>query len=266
MAICLSIPAALAETTTFPDLQSILDQKKLRVGLITRDIPPFVITAKDGTLSGVDIRIAKGLAKRLGVAPEFVRTADTTDALIQQIAKGDVDIAISFISRSVGRAMQVYFSRPYLTEHVAFAMNRRVSLQGGVDCPESPDDLNALAEHDWKIGAQRGTIFEKVLKDRGLQKSMGLFDSLQKMLTEVESGTHIGGLAGEVALRYALKAQPGLRIKVKLCLVGTQKDNIAVAIRPDAPNLKNFVDIAFDNVDIQLDATGVLQVDSDWEL
>jgi ABC-type amino acid transport substrate-binding protein len=224
------------------------------------------VTADDGTMSGVDLRIARGIARRLGVEPHFVRTAKTTDALVRQAAVGDVDIAISFVSRTLTRAMQVRFSRPYITEQIGFALNRRVAMQAGVDCPKSPDDLVPLTKHDWKIGAQRGTIFQTALEDKGLKESTSLFDSLQDMLAAVQSGTHLGGLAGEVALRYALNEQPGLRIKIKLCLIGEQKDHIAIAIRPDAPNLKDFIDIALDNVDLQLDASGVLDVDSDWDL
>lgn len=265
-AFCLTASIAHAETTTFPDIQSILDRRKLRVGLLDHDIPPFLVTAEDGALSGIDVRIARGLAKRLGVDPEFVRTADTADALIRQAAEGEVDIAISFITRTLDRAMLVRFSRPYLSEHIAFALNRRVALQSGADCPESPDDVAGLAGHGLNVGAQRGTVFEKALKDRGLQDSTTLFDSIQEMLEAVESGSHMGGLAGEVALRYALKARPALLIKIKLCLVGEQKDNIAVAVRPDAPNLADWIDIAFENVSLSLDPMGVLSIDADWAL
>ncbi|MGD8511864.1 MAG: transporter substrate-binding domain-containing protein [Gammaproteobacteria bacterium] len=216
-------------------------------------------------MTGIDIRIANGLARRLGVKTEFVRTAKTTDALVQQAASGQVDIAISFISRTVTRSLQVRLSRPYVTEHVALALNRRAALQVGVKCPESRDDLASLARGNWKIGAQRGTTFESVLSDVELGDSMALFDDIGSMLAAVQSGTHIGGLAGEVALRYAMKVDPALRVKVEICTFGEQKDNIAVAIRPDAPNLKEILDIAFDNVAIQVDAHGVVQAETDWD-
>lgn len=264
--LCLAGRPAAAETTTFPDLQTIIDRETLRIGILAQDIPPFVLTAEDGTLTGVDVHIAKRLAARLGVRPDFVRTAKTTDELIRQTARGEVDIAMSFISRTIGRAMLVRFSRPYVTEHVAFALNRRVALQSGVDCPETPADLLSVAQGDWKIGAQRGTVFETALRDRGIEAPMNLFDSIQAMLAAVESGTHIGALAGEVALRYAMDKNPKMRIKIKLCLVGKQRDYISVAIRPDAPNLKEFIDVGFDNVDLQLDVSGSMDVESDWRL
>ena len=265
MISCLPATAASQDATTpFSDIQTIVDRGTLRVALLAKDIPPFLITAEDGTPTGIDVRIARGLADRLGVATEFVRSAETTDALVEQAASGQVDIAISFITRTMARSLRVRFSRPYVNEHVSLALNRRVALQTGLQCPNAPDDLASLASGNWKIGAQRGTVFEGALRNLGLEDSMTVFEDIGSMLAAVQSGTHIAGLGGEVALRYAMKLNPGLRIKVEICKVGEQKDNIAVAIRPDAPNLKDFIDIAFDNVAIQLDANGVLRAESDW--
>ncbi len=65
-----------------PDLQQILDKKKLVVAVITQDVPPMIETDKDGKLTGFDIELARAIAKRLEVEVEFVRTAETYDGVV----------------------------------------------------------------------------------------------------------------------------------------------------------------------------------------
>jgi hypothetical protein len=50
----------------------------------------------------------------------------------------------------------------------------------------------------------------------------------------------------------------------KLCLVGEQKDQIAIAVRPDAPNLTAWIDIVLDNVGLQLKPSGIFTLGTDW--
>ena len=66
-----------------------------------------------------------------------MRTAATHDELVAQVAAGEVDIAVSSVSRTVERAQAVRFSRPYLTQSVAVALNRVRALQENVACPDN---------------------------------------------------------------------------------------------------------------------------------
>lgn len=84
--------------------------------------------------------MANGLARRLGVELQFVRTAATHDELVAQVATGEVDVAVSSITRTVERAKVVRFSRPYLTQSVAVALNRVRALQENVACPDTAAD------------------------------------------------------------------------------------------------------------------------------
>ena len=53
-------------------------------------------------------------------------------------------------------------------------------------------------------------------------------------------------------------------IKLKLCLVGEQKDQIAIATRPDAPNLAAWIDVVLDNVGLQMKPSGIFSLGTDW--
>ena len=257
--------ATTAETqAAFSDIQAILDRQTLRVGLLKHDLPPFVETNEDGSPAGIDVLIAEALARRLGVTADFRRTAETTDELIRQVAGGDVDIALSFLSRSSKRALHVRFSRPYVTEHPAFVINRSMALRHGTDCPAQPKQVVALLEQDQDVGMLRGNVFGDLLRDLGATKATKPFKDVESMLAAVESGAILGALSGEVALRHGLDLQPSYRIKVRLCLVGDQRDRIAVAIRPDAPDLANWINIVFESIDLEVDTSGKYSVNTDW--
>ena len=58
--------------------------------------------------------------------------------------------------------------------------------------------------------------------------------------------------------------RPAARITLKLCLVGKQKDQIAIAVRPDAPNLTAWIDVVLDNVDLRLNPSGIFTLGADW--
>ena len=130
--------SAAAALSSFPDIRQVQERGALRVGLVAKDIPPLLVTGSDGQPAGIEVAMANGLARRLGVKVQFVRTAATHDELVAQVAAGEVDIAVSSVSRTVERAQAVRFSRPYLTQSVAVALNRVRALQENVACPKEP--------------------------------------------------------------------------------------------------------------------------------
>ena len=76
-----SAAGAVAGESTFPDIQRILDQGKLSVAVRSRDAPPMIMTDNKGALTGSEADLARDIGKKMGVAVEFVRTADTYEKL-----------------------------------------------------------------------------------------------------------------------------------------------------------------------------------------
>lgn len=106
-----AIFAALAGLERYSDrLRQILDSGVLRIGT-TGDYAPFSHRADDAPLSGIDIDLARHLAGALEVAPVFVTT--TWPALMQDLAEGAYDIAMSGVSRTLDRQRHGYLSQPY---------------------------------------------------------------------------------------------------------------------------------------------------------
>jgi polar amino acid transport system substrate-binding protein len=105
---------ASAQTAPAGDkLAEILARGKLIVGT-GNDIPPFYFTDKSGALTGMEIDLARLLAKGLfndSNTVEFV--AQTSDARIPNILSGRVDVTIQNLTVTAARAQQVEFSVPY---------------------------------------------------------------------------------------------------------------------------------------------------------
>ena len=90
-------------------LQQIRETGELRVGT-TGDYAPFSLATGSG-YSGIDIDMANDLAKALGVRLVIVKTS--WPHLIDDLAAGRYDIAMSGVSRNTSRENVGFFSLPY---------------------------------------------------------------------------------------------------------------------------------------------------------
>ena len=60
--------AIAAPESSFPDIQRILDNGKLRIAILARDAPPMIMTDRDGTLTGSEVDLALDIGRKLGVS------------------------------------------------------------------------------------------------------------------------------------------------------------------------------------------------------
>jgi Na+/H+-dicarboxylate symporter/ABC-type amino acid transport substrate-binding protein len=92
-------------------------RRVLRV-LVLADRMPFAFENRDGRLVGLDIEMARTLAKDLAVEVQFFQT--TVDDLAGLLAAGVADIAMTGLVVTPDRAAGTLFSTPYLDETLAF--------------------------------------------------------------------------------------------------------------------------------------------------
>lgn len=108
-----NIVEALQAITIYPNrLTQIKHSKRLRIGT-TGDYAPFSMASADGSFEGIDIDLARDLAASFDAAPIFVQTSWPT--LMQDLAAGQFDIAMSGVSLTSARAREAFFSIPYHT-------------------------------------------------------------------------------------------------------------------------------------------------------
>src|SRR5262245_40512955 len=104
---------ARAQAAGADKFAEILSRGKLIVGT-GNDIPPFYFLDKSGALAGMEIDLARLLAKGLFNDPEKIEfVAQTSDARIPNILSGRVDVTIQNLTVTSARAQQVEFTIPY---------------------------------------------------------------------------------------------------------------------------------------------------------
>jgi polar amino acid transport system substrate-binding protein len=116
------IRQARAQSAAPSRLQTVLDRGQVIVGTGSTN-PPWHFEDETGQLVGMDIDLAKLLAKGLFEDPEKVEfVLGAADARIPNLVTDKVDVIFQFMTITPGRAQQVEFTIPYYREGVGFMM------------------------------------------------------------------------------------------------------------------------------------------------
>src|SRR6202022_2918220 len=101
----------LAATAHAADLLDAVKQRgTLRIGL-EGTFPPFDYKAPDGQLVGFDVDIAKAVAAKLGLKPEFITTE--WSGIIAGLQAGKFDVIVNQVGVTDARKEALDFSPPY---------------------------------------------------------------------------------------------------------------------------------------------------------
>lgn len=106
-----------------PDIEKIIKRGELIIGMYQYNAAPFVSKNAKGEFIGLDIDIARNIAKELGVKLKIKKSA-TFNNLTNLLAKNEVDMVISNYSFSLERAKRILYSTPYVTLEQALLINR----------------------------------------------------------------------------------------------------------------------------------------------
>ncbi len=124
-----SLPAACGEDGA-DALVRVLCTGTLRVGV--RDDYPLFATGEGGERRGYDIDVARAIAARLGVAPEWVPV--TPASRIPALADGSADVVIATMGHNTGRDGAATFIRPhYYRSETIVVGPRDVPVAGWAD-------------------------------------------------------------------------------------------------------------------------------------
>lgn len=109
------------------DIQRIKDRGKFLVCQYKGQRLPFMLTNEKGERVGLDIDIAQGIAKSLGVPLELIYV-DSFDDVTDNVANGTCDAGISKMSLTPERSKMVLYTQPYVKASKVLMINR-VRLQ-----------------------------------------------------------------------------------------------------------------------------------------
>ena len=85
------------------DIARIVARGTLVVAMRAEDTPPFFYQ-RDGQLQGVEVEMARALARELGVALRVDRSPTSFNAVVDAVARGQADLGLSKLSRTLAEA------------------------------------------------------------------------------------------------------------------------------------------------------------------
>lgn len=178
-------------------LVQILDTGQLRVGT-TGDYAPFSAGDTKNSYQGIDIDLAKDLAESLGVRLELVATS--WPSLMQDLKKGQYDIAMSGVSRTLERARHGYFSAPY---HVGG--KTAISL-----CSTSFDSLEEIDQPGIRLIVNPGGTNERFLDNNIKRATRVLHEDNRTIFDEIIAGRADAMITDEIEVILQSNRHPEL--------------------------------------------------------
>lgn len=154
--------------------------------------PPFNFKNKSGQLDGYDVDVAKLIAGRLGLKPEFVTTE--WSAILAGLAAGRYDVIISQVGINPKRELAFDFSIPYTYSSPQLIVRKN-------------ETAKYLALSDLKgkrVGVGQGSVFEQQAKAvPGIEVKS--YPSAAENLQDLASGRIDAALNDSLMVSYLLK-------------------------------------------------------------
>lgn len=227
-------------------IEHILQKGVLTVSMFSEDVPPFFYKDTNGTPAGIDPSLAEDIASKLGVRLAYNRSAVTFDGVVDEVAAGRADIAVSLVSDTLDRAMRVSFSRSYVSVRQFMLINRLelgklVAGRRGTGSDASIPHL--LDNEEVRIGVISGTSYVGFLKDDFPKAQMVEFGDWDSMLAAVKSGDLAALMYDEIEIGNWRAADPAGSLELRPFHLKGHPDTIAIAMRKDDQDLKAWIDL-----------------------
>ncbi len=208
-------------------------ERSLSIGVNT-SATPFAMRTRDGGWIGIDVEIARLLGKELGVEIELVDvpTAERFEAL----KSGRVDLVIAAATRTPRRALEVNFSRPYLTfSQAALVRKDRIPAtrtqeeRGSGPSFDRWSDLGKLSGIE--LGVKADTTPEELARRHFPLARVRPYPTLEEAIEAMLRGD-VGAVAHDGPFIEAwLLANSNLRFKVEPLLGASTTEHLGIAMR-----------------------------------
>ncbi len=163
------------------------DKKILKVGMELA-YPPFEMSDKDGTPTGVSVDFAKALGAYLD--KEVIIENIAWDGLIPSLKTGKIDLIISSMTITEERKKTIDFSIPYAQSSLAILANKNSEIK-------SIKDLNAK---DKKVAVKKGSTGHLYAKDYLKNAKILVFDKEAACVLEVIQGKADGFIYDQLTI------------------------------------------------------------------
>lgn len=238
-----------------PDIARIVNRGELVVGMLKADTPPFFMFDSNGKWVGLEVDLAKSIAKALGVGLRVNRDAASFNAVVDQLARGEVDLAISKLSRTLARSQTIAFSNPYLTLSHALLLNRvkLAQLSRGRPLPE------VIRSFEGVVGVIEKSSFAEYAKTSFPKAKIQEFTNWNAVLAAVYSGDVAAAYRDEFEVKSVLKTDPAASLVLRTATLKDLQDTLGIGVSISDPVLLAFLNTFLEQRSEKLDVNKVLQ-------
>jgi len=212
-----------------------------------------------GKLTGLDITLADDIAKKLGVKVRFNRDAKTFDDVVSQLAKGQADLAVSKLSRTLSRAQVIAFSTPYLSLKRSLLLNRVkfAQLAHGRGVPE------VIRSYDGSIGVVANSSYASYVTTNFPKAEVRSYPTWESVLRALDLGEITAAYRDEFEVKRVLKLDPTASLRFRVVTLQDLEDTLAIGVNVSEPTLLAFVNQFLAERNTKFDVSTVLQATND---
>ncbi len=237
-----AIAQTLEEPAAVPksEIERIKERGKLTIAMVNRDNPPFFSQKTDGKLVGIDIDLGEAIAESLGVKADFLRNAKTFDEAVETVYRGEANLAISKLARTLPRAQKVLFSKPYLNFRQALLVNR-LSLAKQQSNGLSTDQV--VKDFQGKMGVYAGSAYVQYARKTFPKATIVEFSQWKEAIEAVVSGEVIALFRDELEVRSIVLTKPELSIKLRTIVLTDTSDTKGIVSAYGQHFLADYIDL-----------------------
>ena len=225
-------------------VEAIKQRGVINVAVYSGNLPPFIMYHKNGQASGYDIDIAKHLANQLGVKLKLIK-GNYTDELLNLVYETKADIALSDITRTLGRAERVAFSQAYLTTNLALAVNR-VSFPH----PYTATELQKLLDRPKRrVGLLKRSFLSPIIRQWFKWAKLVEFNSPKQMYQALVDKKVDALLIEQANFNYLMYHDTSIALDLKAVPLN-YKVQTAIAMAYDKPALRQWINLFLEESDL----------------
>ena len=219
-----------------PDIARIVNRGELVVAMYRVDQPPFFYV-KGGELMGIEVDLAKAIAKELKVSVRFDRSPATFNEVVDVVARQDADLGISKLSRTLARAQIIRFTDPYLRLNHALMLNRLKFAEFARDKPVT----EVVRTFKGTVGVIGGSSFSDYVTRNFPASEVKPFKDWDTLLGALRAGQVMAAYRDEFEVKRILKIDPTASLTLRTVTFKDLEDTLGIAVGVQDSSLLGFV-------------------------
>lgn len=233
------------------------------MSMVKADQPPFFMTNKQGKTIGVDTYLSKLLAEELEVDLKILRTANTYDEVVDQVARGDADLGISNLSMTLKRAQKVNYSEQYISIKKSILLNYKIfSEKRKMDT----DSLRTFFQAGHKIGVVRGTSYVQFATDEFPKAETILYDDWESVLRALGREEICAAFYDQFSVQQVIFSHHYNPFLYQAIDLKVPTDKVAIAVPRADLNFLNWINTFLKIRFKQLTIKNLLKIYNEYEL